>query len=56
LFREAPDHLLLDEAAHQSRAIVTYNARDFAHLHRVALAAGRLGWAPEAGSGLSASS
>lgn len=39
--REAPDHLLLEEAARQGRAIVTYNARDFAHLHKVVLAAGR---------------
>ncbi len=39
--RELPDHLLLDEASRQGRAIVTYNARDFAHLHNVTLAAGR---------------
>lgn len=33
--------------AYQSRAIVTYNARDFARLHRVVLPACRLGWAPQ---------
>jgi predicted nuclease of predicted toxin-antitoxin system len=39
--RGLPDDLLLAEAAHRGRAIVTYNARDFAPLHRVFLAGGR---------------
>lgn len=39
--RDLPDHLLLEEAAREGRALVTYNARDFAQLHRVHLAAGR---------------
>jgi len=39
--RGLPDDLLLAEAARQGRAIVTYNARDFAPLHRAVLAGGR---------------
>lgn len=39
--RGLPDDLLLAEAARQGRAIVTYNARDFAPLHRAFLAGGR---------------
>ncbi len=39
--RDLPDHLLLEEAARQGRAVVTYNARDFANVHRTHLAAAR---------------
>jgi predicted nuclease of predicted toxin-antitoxin system len=39
--RSLPDELLLADAARQGRAIVTYNARDFAPLHKVFLAGRR---------------
>ena len=39
--RDLPDHLLLEEATRQGRAVVTYNARHFANLHRTHLAASR---------------
>lgn len=39
--RELSDELLLDQAAHEERVFVTYNVRDFVHLHRSYLAAGR---------------
>lgn len=39
--RDLPDELLLVEASRRGRTIVTYNARDFVHLHRAFLASGR---------------
>jgi len=39
--RDLPDELLLVEASRRGRTIVTYNVRDFVHLHRAFLASGR---------------